>query len=444
MRAGQVLLGFCLVVSAPRVTLAQAPVPVGSQVATVHVDAVVLTGVQSEKLTFTTRLALFPERTVTVKSLSFSAMTVNGMPVYVGPLTGRFALKKGEPLRLPDVAIDIYTRDLATLGPLRSLIEQGKVAVAGEVLAEIDGNLFQDLAMGTLHPRAVMPFRMAIPMEVPGGSAGRTAALGTLDLLEVAGPAARLLGAFLPGQDAGWRADLLRDQVRHVVLVKTSCVVVDGKNSYPLNFEQLGFWIGPSTVMVTQEAVKPWEFDIETLAMLRARRAHVDERSMTMSVQPVKAVDGGSAGLDEAAWTLAAGDFTIATEGKPPAGKVIYAPSNDVIDVRGRASNENYALLRFRDGNAGSPAVSASPAENGWDRLGVFRLVRDQAGDSVQVEVVFVAGTAVGRQIEFGQPIDELGYGSPVFSADGVIAIAQDETHATMLGAIKHLDEKTR
>jgi hypothetical protein len=318
--------------------------------------------------------------------------------------------------------------------------------VAGEVLAVVDGNLLEDLALRSLHPRVVMPFSKEIPVLIPGGDAGRTAALASLDLLEKAGPAAKLLGAFFPGQDAAWRSDLMRNQVKHVVLVKTSCTVVDGKNSYPLDFEQLGFWIGPSTVMVPEEAVKPWEFDAEAQSRLSERHAYVDKASITMSVQPVVSLDGAStdASAVAAAWTLAAGDFTIATEGKPPGSRVAYSPASKAIEVRERASANNYALLRFKDGVAGDPVVSAPPAENGWDRLAIFRLVRNAADDSAQVEVIFVAGTTDGQQIQLGQPIDEMGFGSPVLTPDGVIAMAQDETHATFLSSIKHLDEKAK
>ena len=447
MRIGRVILALCGMVFTPLLARAQAPVPAANQVAAVRVEEVSLASVQPEKLTFNTKLGLFPEKSITVKSLSFSAMTINGVPVYVSPLSGKFVMKKGEFLKLPDVQIVVYTRDLATLQPVRSVIDQGKVVVAGEVIAVVDGNLLEDLALRSLHPRVVMPFNKEIPVLIPGGDAGRTAALATLDVLEKAGPAAKLLGAFFPGQDAAWRSDLMRNQVKHVVLVRTSCTVVDGQNSYPLDFVQLGFWIGPSTVMVPEEAVKPWEFDAEAQSMLSARHAHVDKASITMSVQPVVPLDGAAAdtgGAPAGAWTLAAGDFTIATEGNPPGSRVAYSPTSKAIEVRERASANNYALLRFKDGVTGDPVVSAPPAENGWDRLAVFRLVRNSAGDSVQTEVIFVPGTTNGQQIQFGQPIDDTGFGSPVFTQDGVIAMAQDETHATFLNSIKHLDEKAK
>ena len=150
--------------------------PAANEVAAVRVEEVSLASVQPDKLTFTTKLGLFPERSVTVKSLSFSAMTVNGVPVYVSPITGKFAMKKGEFLKLPDVQIVIYTRDLATLQPVRSVIEQGKVVVAGEVSAVVDGNLLADLALRSLHPRVVMPFNKEIPVLIPGGDMGKTAA----------------------------------------------------------------------------------------------------------------------------------------------------------------------------------------------------------------------------------------------------------------------------
>ena len=442
MRFGRVILAVCGLVLYPLLARAQAPVAAANQVAAVRVEEVSLTSVQPEKLTFTAKLGLYPEKSITVKGLSFSAMTVNGVPVYVSPISGKFAMKKGELLKLPDEQIVIYTRDLATLQPVRSVIEQGKVVVAGEVQAVIDGNLLADLALRSLHPTVVMPFNKEIPVFIPGGDAGRSTMLATLDVLEKAAPAAKLLGTFFPGQDAAWRDDLVRNQVNHIVLVKTTCTIVDGQNSYPLDFEELGFWIGPSTVMVPEEAVRPWEFDAEAQSMLSSRHAHVDKASVTMSVMPAssEAADATTVGV----WTLAGGDFTIAAEGKPSGDRVAYSPTSKAINVRERASANNYALLRFKEGITRDPVISAPPAENGWDRLAIFRLVRNQAGDSVQTEVIFIAGTTSGQQIQLGQPIDPTGFGSPVFTSDGVIGMAQDESHATFLSAIKHLDEKAK
>ena len=445
MRIGRIVTIALGALFAPLAIQAQAPILAANSVAAVRVEEVNLESVQAEKLTFDAKMGLFPERSITVKSLSFSAMTVNGLPVYVSPISGKFAMKKGEFMKLPDVQIVVYTRDLASLTPVRSALEQQKISVAGEILAVIDGSVLEDLALRSLHPRVVMPFNKEISVLIPGGDTGRTAALATLDLLEKAGPAAKLVGSFFPGQDAAWRNDLMTNQVKHVVLVRTSCTVVDGKSTYPLDFEQLGFWIGPSTVMVPEEAIKPWEFDAEAQSRLSQRHAYVDKASVAISVQPVTSLSStpdASGPAQPVPWTLSGGDFTIDTEGKPSENRVTYSPTTSAIAVRDRDSANNYALLRFRNDIQGNPAASAPPAENGWDRLAIFRLVRNVTGDSIQTEVIFLPGTTEGHQIKFGQPLDELGFGSPVFTPDGVIAMAQDETHAAFLSSIKHLDQK--
>jgi len=414
-------------------------VPLGqTPAAEVKIEQVDLKSVDPAQLVFTAKLGLYPEKSVTLTSLSFSAMTVNGTPVYVAPLTGKFALKKGELLPLPDVQITVYTRDLVSLKPAIAAVQEEKVMVAGEITATLEGGLLEDLALHSLHPKVVLPFKKEMPVLIPGGEMGRQAALATLTILGQLTPqAAKLLGAIAPGEDAAWRNDLTKNQVRHVILVHTSYTVADGKTSYPMEFEELGFWIGPATAMVTEEAIRPWEFDPEAEARMTASHARVDEASVSISVRPVS---------DSAAtpWLLSKGDFTVLSEGKPAESHVGYSDKAKSMEVRERVSAKNFAVLRFRDGIVGEPVTTGAAEEKAWERLGVFHLVRNASDDAVQAEVVFLPATGDGKQIQFGQPIDESAFGSPVFTPDGAIGMVQNEGHASMLGAFKHVEEKAK
>jgi hypothetical protein len=408
--------------------------------ADVKVQQVDLMSVDPAQLVFTAKLGLYPEKSVTLTSLSFSAMTVNGAPVYVAPLTGKFALKKGELLQLPDVRITVYTRDLVSLQPAIAAVQEEKVTVEGEITASLEGGLLEDLALHSLHPKVVLPFKKEMPVLIPGGDMGRQAALATLTVLSQVTPqAAKLLGVVFPGEDGAWRNDLTKNQVKHIVLVHTSYAVTDGKTSYPMEFDELGFWIGASSAMVTEEAIRPWEFDPDAQARMKASKAKVQDGSVAISVRPLSPGDA-----EAEPWLLSKGDFTVLSEGKPAEGHYGYSDKAKSMEVRERVSPGNFAILRFRDGIAGDPVKAASAEEKKWDRLGVFHLIRAAGSGSVRAEVVFLPATSDGKQIAFGQPIDESAFGSPVMSPDGAIALVQNEGHATMLTVFKHLDEKAK
>jgi hypothetical protein len=428
---------------------AQPATPAALPPASVKIESISLQSVQPDRIELLARLGLIPERSLKVQVLSFSAMRVNDMPVYVSPMDGEFAMKKGEYFRLPDVRITIYYRDIASVEPVRRVVEQHKVTISGEITAKMDANPLEEIAMHSLHPRIVLPFTKEIPVLVPGGEPAGRAAMAVLDLAAQAGPAAaKLLGTVYPGQDAAWRNDLANEQMKHLVLIRTNYMIVDDTASYPLHFEQLGFWIGPTTVIVPEEAIKPWEFDPDSQAQLSGNHAKIDKGSISITAEPLVAaervgIDGGtSAGI--VPWSLSQGDFHVEVEGKAEKEHVAYTAKITSLEVRQRSSVNNYALLRFRDGFTGSPLKLADSAGSTWDHLAVFRLVRHEAGSDPRTEVVLLPGTSDGKQIRLGQQIDDSAFGSPVFTEDGGVAMVQDENLAVFLSSIKQLEENQK
>jgi hypothetical protein len=401
--------------------------------ASVHVENVSLENVQSDRLLLNAHLSLDPKRSATLDGVSFSSMRLNDMPVYIAPIHEKFEMKKDVLLALPEVEITVYYRDLANLDSVHNVIEEEKVRLAGQISAAIQANLLEKLALHSMHPKIVLPFSKEMPITIPGGAIGRTAALAVVDVAQGAsGPAGQILGSILPGQNGTWRSDLNSHQVQHLLLIHTTYTVVADKTNYPMEFDQLGFWVGPSTVLIPEEAVRPWEFDPEAGMQFADRKAHVDKSSIDIRVQPLSSAANS-------AWSLSQGDFKIEFEGEPENDKFTVASSISPIELRQRASAGNYALLRFRDGIQGKPVQMTNSAQTEWDRFGIFRLVRASSGGALQVEVVFLPGTLDGRQLHFGEQIDDSAFGSPVFTPDGVIGMVQDESAAALLTGMKHL-----
>lgn len=404
--------------------------------ATVKIESFSLENVKSDRVEMTARLGLYPERSFRTHQLGFFAMRVNDIPVYVASLYGDFQLKKNETLTLPDLHITVYFRDVPSLDPVRKMIQEQRAQVTGQIAADLDASPLEKLALHSLHPRIVVPFSKQIAVAVPGGPLGSTAALAALDVATQAGPlAAAVVGAIAPGKDAAWRNRLATEEARHLVVVRTHGVLIDVEGALPLDYIQLGFWISPTTVLVPAEAIRPWDFDPDASARLGAGAA-IDKKSIELTVSPLLA-DASQA----ASWSLQAKDFKIAYDGSPAKESVVNSARGGATQIRVRGSANNYALLRFREGVTGNPVKFADPGAQDWDRLGVLRLERSSLSADPKAEVVLLPGNLETRQIRLTQQIDDSAYGSPLFSADGVVGMVVDENFAIAISSIKHVDE---
>lgn len=404
--------------------------------ATVKIESFNVENVKSDRVEMTARLGLYPERAFRTHQLGFFAMRVNDIPVYVASLYGDFQLKKDELLTLPDLHITVYYRDIPSLDPLRRIVQEQRASVTGQIAADIDASPLEKLALHSLHPRIVVPFAKEIPVAVPGGSLGSTAALTVLDVANQAGPlAAAVMGTIAPGKDAAWRNRLATEEAHHLVLVRTHGVLTDDEGTVPLDYIQLGFWISPTTVVVPAEAIRPWDFDADAAARLGAGGS-IDKKSVEITVSPLLAD-----AVAPDSWSLQAKDFKVAYDGAPAKESVVNSAKGSTTQIRERASGNNYALLRFRDGITGNPPKFADPGAQDWDRLGALRLIRSSLAGAPKSEVVLLPGNLESKQIHLTQQIDDSAFGSPLFSADGVVGMVVDENYAISLTAIKHIDE---
>lgn len=416
-------------------TVAQQPA-VTLPPASVKIQSLGVENVKSDRIEMVARLGLYPERNFRSRQLSFFSMRINEIPVYVASISGDFQLKKGELLMLPDLHITAYYRDLSSLDPVRKIVQEQKATVTGEIAADLDATLIEKIALHSLHPRVMVSFSKEITVAVPGGAMGSAAALAALEMAGTAGPlATTLMGAVAPGKDAAWRNRLANEETRHLVAIRTQATLSDLDGAkYPLDYIQLGFWLAPGVVVAPSEAVRPWEFDIDASARLAAG-ATIDKKSIEISVTPLAPATGQTA-----VWSLKAKDFKVVYEGSPEKAHVVADAKSPMSQIRQRASAENYALLRFREGIAGDPVKAANPAAQNWERLGVLRLQRPIAAENPKTEVVMLPGNLETKQIHLAQPIDDSAFGSPLYAEDGAVGMVVDENFAVLITGIKHLE----
>ena len=411
----------------PGLLPAQAPLAPASQI---HIDSITADDLSSDRLRLVVRLTLTPFRSATVTSFSFTSMKVNDMPFYVAPLNVQLQMEKNKPVPMPDLHVTIYLRDLNSAEPIRKLLRDERAVVAGDIVAETKLNPLEQLVTHSMHPRIIVPFHQEIPVSVPGGHAGAAAALAALSLAQQFSPAAsQVLGNLSVGEDTDWRRDVEREQIQHLVRVRTSYTVSSGVGRSTFTMDQIGFWVGRSNVLVPAEALQPWVFDADTRAVIEREHGAVDPGSVDITVTPL------SARAAEKPWQLSHHDFTITSQGKPQKERVIYSAEVTSLRALTRESADNYAVLTFSNTVSGSPVTLSLPASTP-QRWAVVRLVRATDSDDVTTEVVMLPGHIVDKRIVFDEPIDDSAFGSPVFSREGSVAMVQSETSAVMLNAL--------
>src|SRR6185437_6126492 len=151
------------------------PVPVG-----IVIDSVELKDVSTDRVRFEIRSHVTADRKLKIKRVRFEHMYMGSLPIYLSPIDERMELEKGISAVLPRVPVTIYFRDLDSLEPLQQVLREGKATVTGKARIDLDLNLIEKVLSGQKDVHADIPVAISTPVEVPGGSLGKTAALTTL------------------------------------------------------------------------------------------------------------------------------------------------------------------------------------------------------------------------------------------------------------------------
>jgi len=366
---------------------------------TVSLDGVDLKDVGSDRAHFQVRSHITAARKLKVKDISFSHMRLGGVPIYLGPTE-----------------------------PLAQAIRDGQTTVTGEVRAHLELSLIDRIAMRDLGPRATLPIDLTIPVTVPGGSTGKTAALAGLRAAQIALSVGGSALGRLREKQKTWDSEL-RTRFEPALLVTEARYSLRTKDGQQVDFNVrgMGFRISDDKFVVTGEMIEPWQYDPDAAAVLKANDATLLRENYDLLVWPAgETLDPNSAR------SIMHGQVVI--EHIAPKGENAYTSvdgKRTKIKILKRDSDVNYAVLRFTKPEDKGTAVSSGPAVSGtqnWDRLTLFR-----ADDAGKLELVPVPAHTANGRIVLDDSIDDRAFGSLLISEDGAVGMVQDEHSAMMM-----------
>jgi hypothetical protein len=396
---------------------------------TVVIDDFELRDVSSDRVVFEVRSSVTASRKLKLNRVRFERTRLQGMPIYLAPVEQHLQLESGVPTALPPVLTTIYLRDLDSLVPLEEAVHDGKATVTGDVIADLDLNLAERIAARQWNASGEMPVKLTVPIEVPGGAAGRLAALATLQAAQLAMSVGGSAVAALGLSQSAWEQQL-RTTIAPALVVAESRYSLRLKSGERVDLvvRGMGFRTSEDAFVLTGEIVEPWKYDTDVAAALQTAEATLLDDGRDLLVWPF-----GEARDAASARSLARGSVKVEhVSSKKATVDVLVDGKTIKVQVLRRDSDSNYALLRFTrpqdKGNGAALAPASARQLANWDRTAIFH-----AGDGAALETVIVPSHRENGRIVLGDPVDDRSFGSLVMIPEGALGMVQDENSAMLL-----------
>lgn len=421
------LVGLSLLVPLAETAWTQS-VSTGADLGSIQVTNVNISAINAAHVEVAVNLSLVPSQTATLKDVQLCSLHLNGLPVFAAPLHQEISLHKGEAIGLPPVFVSMFYRDLTTVHPLREMIEKQTVRVEGEVVSGVEVGFLGKLALHSQHPQVVIPIDQEVAVEVGGTSFERNLAVGVLSALDTE-MSRDTAGKMMDGLRPAWIRDLEAKAMPNLFVVEASYSLTEDKIPYRVNAEALGFRVASGQIATSAEMLNPWKYDAEFLGELNGGSVKLAKNSTDLRLDPL--AGGGSAFL------LSNADFKAETRGNIELERVTtVGQKRSQVQLLRRASPSSLAVLTPRAPITDAGLQSAPAfiqAQDGWDKVIVFRLRSKPDNGQRTVEVLEIGARREGESIRLTQPVDQAVFGSPILTPDGVIGLVQDEQTGTFL-----------
>lgn len=370
-----------------------------------------------------------------VTRLTIDQAYLNGVPVFLSPVEDSFEVPANEFVELPgELTASIYYRDVDGPEPLERLLENRSVTLKGEATITVQLNLAEKIALLANTATSKTPISVEMPVSLPGGELGRSAALLALRAarpLFGAAKQASAAGGVWPQPDP-WREEVKNKYRDAILYVVTRYSLRDKHGAItPYTCTGTGFRIGPARFVLLREALEPWSFNPEAMARMKADGAKVMTGDVDIFVYTAgEVVDSGRTGF-----SLRRGDFRVVDEGKEDRKRIFVKSDKGLkkgeLDVR--ADRGNIAVLEF----SSPPAMQAVPdlarETEAQPPLAILRFVPPQEGKPLEVEAIDAQAKLDGQALALKDPVDKRSFGSPVVASSGIVAFVQDERAASLL-----------
>jgi hypothetical protein len=394
----------------------------------VTVDSVTLKDVSSDRILFELQTHVTSTRNLSIKEVRFEHMRLGNVPVYLRPLEQDLTLQKDVSAALPPIPLTIYFRDLDSLEFLEKIVRDQEAEVEGNARLRLDLKLLERIVGGSDVTHADIPIKVTVPVFVPGGFLGQTAALATLSAAQVALDLSGSSLNMLRQSEKRWEEEC-RTRYEPALVVAEARYSLRMQNDQRVDFvvRGLGFRISPDHFVLTGEMIEPWKYDTDVAASLKTG-ATLLEDGRDIIVWPSGEEIKRSTGRSQAQGAIQ----VVRTPAKTESTRVAVADKIVKLEVFRRDSKTNYAVLRFTRPEDKGTGISETPAEvshaQSWDRLLLFR-----ADDHGQLELLPASAHRQDGRIYLDDPVDNRAFGSLLIAPQAPVGMLQDENSGISL-----------
>ncbi len=418
------LLAACLLGLAVGGRAADVPAAANPEFAQIHVQTVQLTRIDSNSVDFEIQMNGVAAKSVTLKSMFFQEVTVNGIPVRVKPIYGPFKLKQGQPIGdLPVLKATVAFREMPSLRPLRSAVGDGTAHVHVNLLAQLSLNPLEMLALRSTNAWASTEFDQNLAIDLPGGLVGRAAALASLTAAEP---------VWTLGNEAQeWRrnrstfASHANDAFNGpAVSVESSYTIRSRHGETSALHSKFGGMLLPNgRILTTAEAVEPWMFDPSMAEALSRHDVEILPDSLELTVRQTGGAHDYSSRRDEVG--------IVGPKGKYES--VLSSHKHATYKLRFRDAEDNIAFLELAGSHPAHSNEAKSEAQDDsaeWQPAAVLRNALDaQSSPSVWITE---ARKENGRWM-LKDPAGVSALGSPLWIEGGFVGLLQSDSSAMSL-----------
>jgi hypothetical protein len=408
------------------------------------VASVSINGVTRDRITLSVVVEVSSSNHVAAKNWIFSSFQLNGVPIYLPPITERLEIQPNQPTQRT-IVVTVFLRDLDSLQPLITAIESQQIKVQGTVRADVEVGLLATIVLLSRTAPVEIAFESSSPVRIPGGPRVRNTAIRVLRAADrmMAGVGNKL-GRFGRGSQrkraitetfgqavllAGCQYDLrnAKGELRHFVFFRAATRISD------------------KDFLASTELLEPWRYDPATALLLDSGGWSLAESQPDVRVWlPGDTLNSVPDSLPSGGYALRSQDIRLVATGSGQESTVAILDTNGKprrIPLRSRGAKQNVALFEFRQ----PPAWTNVPVDisSGKGQIqGAFRTVASWHLGKVSPEFVPIAVGSGSGEITLVDPLDSSGWGAPLITENSVVGIVLDEKKAVTLAEIKKLIKK--
>jgi hypothetical protein len=386
-------------------------------------------------------------RDLVTRSLVFRSFQLNGVPVYLPPITDRMEIRANRPEQR-DIAITVYFRDLDRLEPIIDVIESEKVKVQGVVRADVEVGILATLARFSRTVPVEIAFQSSAPVRTPGGALVRNS---TLRLLRAAAKVVSDVGPSVSRISLGRgteRRRALTDRFRGSVVLAGCAYGLRNSKGEVRRFVlfRAGTRISAKYFVLSTELLEPWHFNSDTAVLLASGDWSLAAKEPDLRVWFAgDPFDNPGDDFPSGGYSLRSQDIRLVATGGEQESKLVTLDQNGKtreIGLRNRSARQNLALFEIKQPPPWQ-VVSVDASDSKAEIVGAFRTIESWHTGNVTPELIPMSVGTGTHEFKLPDAIDSSGWGAPLVDDDSVVGIVLDETTGISFSQIKKLMEKS-